>query len=74
MFSYNKDNTIQDRILMIVFSFTMIIFFLLLLPNSKIPIINKWGKNSLYIFLFHRIITIITQKEFFNEKKHSNYI
>ena len=36
MFSYNKDNTIQDRILMIVFSFTMIIFFCLdMFPNLR---------------------------------------
>lgn len=72
--SYNNDNKITDRIMMISFSFVMITYCLLLLPNSKIPLINKWGNNTLYIYLFHRIFTIIAQKEFFNQKKYSNYI
>ena len=44
----------------------MILFCLLLLPNIKIPLINKWGKNSLYIYLFHRLFTIVVEKELFN--------
>ena len=74
MQSYNKNNTIKERIIMIIISFIMILFFLLLLPNIKIPIINKWGKNSLYIYLFHRIFTIIAQKQLFYQKKYSNHI
>ena len=54
-FSYDKSSTIKDRIMMISISFIMIAFSLLLFPNGKIPLINKWGKNSLYIYLFHRI-------------------
>ena len=71
---YDKNNTIKERIIMIIISCIMILFCLLLLPNIKIPIINKWGKNSLYIYLFHRIITIIAYEEFFYQKKYSKNI
>ena len=73
-FSYDKSSTIKDRIMMISISFIMIAFSLLLFPNGKIPLINKWGKNSLYIYLFHRIFTIIAHQELFKKKKYSKYI
>ena len=74
MCSYNESNHIQQRILIVAFSFIMISFFIILLPNNKIIIINKWGKNSLYIYLFHRIFTIIVQREFFTQKIYSEHI
>ena len=74
MLPYNKKNTIKERIIMIIISFMMILFCLLLLPNIKIPFINKRGKNSLYIFLFHRLFTIVVEKELFNKTKYNNYI
>ena len=74
MFSYTKYNTIKMRIIIMIISFTMILFFLLLTPNTKIPIINKWGRNSLFIYLFHRIFTVIADKEFFKKAKYSNHI
>ena len=74
MSNYNEDNTIKQRITIFISSYVMILFLFLLLPNVKIPILNKWGKNSLYIYLFHRLFTIITQKEFFCLKKNSDYI
>jgi hypothetical protein len=57
-----------------IISFIMILFFLLLTPNIKIPIINKWGRNSLYIYLFHRIFTVIVDKKLFRKEKYSNHI
>ena len=74
MSNYNEKSTIKERIILIIISSNFIVFFLLLLPNIKIPCINKWGKNSLYIYLFHRIFTIISQRIFFSKKKYSNYI
>ena len=72
--AYNDNNTIKERIIMIFISFMMILFSFLLIPNVKVPIIHKWGKNSLYIYLFHRIFTIIAYEEFFSQTKYSNYI
>ena len=74
MGAYNKTNTIKDRIATIIISLITILIFLLLLPNKKIPIINKFGKNSLYIYLFHRIFTVVSQKEFFLYNNNSDYI
>ena len=71
---YNETNTITKRIIIIFIAFVMIILFILILPNKKIPLINKWGRNSLYIFLFHRIITIIVYKNFIHRKWYTNHI
>ena len=48
-FNYNKRNTLTIRIKIFIIAFAMALFFFLLIPNRKIPLINKWGKNSLYI-------------------------
>ena len=52
----------------------MIIFSSLTIPNKNIWLLTKIGKNSLYIYLFHRIITIIIDKELFTQSKYSNNI
>ena len=52
----------------------MILFFLLLLPNKRIPIFNTWGKNYFNIYLFYKIFTIVARIEFFSHKKYSDYI
>ena len=68
--SYNKiNNTIIKRIAKMVISFIFIALFILFLPNYKLPFINKLGKNSLYIFLFHILFTILAQNELFSKKK-----
>ena len=74
MNNYNEDNTIKKRINIFIISYLMTLFLFLLIPNYKIPILNKCGKNSLYIYLFHRLFTIITEKEFFCIKKNCDYI
>jgi len=71
---YKINNSIKERFLLINISSIMILFFLLIIPNIKILFLSKFGKNSLYIFLFHRILTIITQKKLFIHQKFSNYI
>ena len=71
MNNYNRKSTIKERIIIMFTSFIMIIFCFLLLPDVRIPIISKWGKNSLYIYLFHRIFTIIAYKNFFKKQQNS---
>ena len=73
-FSYSRYSTIKIRINIFIISFGMILFAILLIPNKVIPIINKWGTNSMYIYLFHRIFTIIADNSIFNNRKYSNYI
>ena len=55
------------RVELFIFSFLFIIFSLLIITNNPILILTRIGKNTLYIYLFHRIITIIIDKELFNE-------
>ena len=71
---YKKNNTIIKRIAKMVISFIFIALFILFLPNYKLPFINKLGKNSLYIFLFHRLFTILAQNELFSKTKNQNLI
>ena len=72
--NYNEKNGIKERFIIMIISSFMILFFLLLLPNFKMPLINKWGSNSLYIYLFHRIFTIMAQIHIFSNKNYSNHI
>ena len=77
MFAYSKEkhNTIKERTSLFIIASFMIFFFVLLFENDeKITIINKWGRNSLYIFLFHRIFPFIADYYFFNKKKNSQHI
>ena len=74
MTTYNVKSTIIHRVIIMTISSIMIILFLLILPNSKLPIINKWGKNSLFIYIFHRIFPFFAFYEFFDKKKNSEYI
>ena len=74
MLTYNKTNSIKERIITMIISYIFIILIFLLLPNNKIIFINKWGKNSLYIYLFHRIFTIIAHSELFSKKEYSKNI
>ena len=60
--TYKED--ILIRIKLFIFSFLIISFSLLQISNKKIPLLTTIGKNTLYIYLFHRIITIVIDKEF----------
>ena len=74
MKKYGISNNIKERICLMTISSIMIFLFLLILPNIKITFLSKFGKNSLYIFLFHRILTIIAQNKLFIQKSYSNNI
>ena len=64
---YKED--ILIRIKLFIFCFLIISFSLLLISNKKIPLLTTIGKNTLYIYLFHRIITIVIDKEFLHNIK-----
>jgi fucose 4-O-acetylase-like acetyltransferase/poly-gamma-glutamate capsule biosynthesis protein CapA/YwtB (metallophosphatase superfamily)/lysophospholipase L1-like esterase len=70
--NYKED--IKIRIILFINSFLIIIFSIIIFPNKKIFLLSKFGKNSLYIYLFHRFITIVISNEFFNKTKYTNYI
>lgn len=70
--SYNDyKNDIKIRLVLIIFSFLIIVFSILLIPNKQIPILTKIGKNSLYVYLFHRIFTLIIDFELFSKYKYN---
>ena len=71
---YCENNTFIQRIVIIIISFLMIFSSFFSVPNIKIPLLSKWGRNSLYIYLFHRIFTIISQKNLFSQIKYSEDI
>ena len=45
------DEDIKMRIILFAFSFLMIIFSILVVPNKKIWLLSKIGKNFIYIFI-----------------------
>lgn len=59
MASYNSYNELIGRIAIFVLSGLMIVSLVLLVPNKSLGFITKWGKNSLLIYLGHRIVTLI---------------
>ncbi len=64
MMSYTDISQITIRII-IFFTATMTILGLLLcIPYKAIPIVNKWGRNSLAIYLLHLFVIIILNKVF----------
>lgn len=74
MLSYRQNNNIGDRAFIMLISSLMIFFNILLIPNFEIPLLSKLGRNSLYIYLFHRVITIIIQVEYLNHTYNSLYV
>ena len=52
------------RIFLVFIAFISIFLMYFSVPNKKIPLITKWGKNCLLIYLIHRPITLIFEKIF----------
>ena len=68
MEKYNSFKEIKKRFLLFIIAFIMLLLLLLLMPNKKIILFSKAGKNSLYIYLFHKIVSLLF-KRFFELKK-----
>ena len=71
---YNENNILKLRIDIIIISSNIIIQFILLIPDIKVPFINKCGRNFIYIYLFHRIFIIIAQKSLLSQKEYTDHI
>ncbi len=56
---YTNQNQIFNRLVMLIIAFGMIYGIILAMPKIKMPVLTKWGKNSLYIYIYHRLITLL---------------
>ena len=59
MAEYGNFYSIKKRLLLFILALIMLFLLLLVMPNRKIPFFSTAGRNSLYIYLFHRIFPII---------------
>ena len=70
----NYKDDIKIRITLFIFSYLFIFVGIFIVPNNNICLLTKIGKNSLFIYLFHRIFTIIIDYELFKQHKHESFI
>ena len=58
---YPYNNIIELYIRVFTYLLNIILFILLLnnITNKKVPLLTKFGRNSLYIYAFHRIPTLL---------------
>jgi len=73
MYSYKFNKEIIKRIQLFIIALIMSFLLLFSLPNKKIPIITMIGRNSLYIFLYHRVFTLLFGR-YFRTQKNLNTI
>ncbi|MBR5774171.1 MAG: acyltransferase family protein [Clostridia bacterium] len=62
MLLYGTYSNVTDaimRVILIAIAVCFIIGMMLVVPNVKVPILTNIGKNSLLIYLVHRIITLV---------------
>jgi fucose 4-O-acetylase-like acetyltransferase len=59
MNSYNKPTDIIIRVLIFLVSAFSIGALIMTAPGSPVPLLSKWGKNSLAIYVLHRFLTFI---------------
>ena len=64
MFKYRYNKEIIKRIQLFIIALIMSFLLLFSLPNKKIPIITMIGRNSLYIYLFHIVFTLLFRRYF----------
>jgi len=74
MYSYASPGFLLVRIIIFVIAALMIVCLAYLTPSNPIPLISKWGKNSLAIYVFHRIITLNFELVFPKENYTTWYI
>ncbi|MBQ0037606.1 MAG: acyltransferase family protein [Clostridiales bacterium] len=53
-----------NRCILIAVAFLFIGIFLLAIPNCKIPLLSKWGRNSLGIYVCHRRFALMFLQAF----------
>lgn len=72
MAPYKNMDDMLLRILLLIIASVAIVLLILIVPNSRIPLVSTWGRNSLLIYLSHRFITIIFYKELFTADAYEN--
>lgn len=72
MAPYGSWKDLVRRVMLMMISFAAIAGLFLIVPNRKIPLLTKFGRNSLIIYVVHRFITIIYYKEFFTYKTYTD--
>ncbi len=60
--AYADKLDIIERIIMFFVSFLSIPLLLYISPRKKMPLLSAFGRNSLWIFVFHRPITLLASK------------
>ncbi len=56
---YTNQSQILNRLVIFIIALGMIYGISMVIPKGKIPFLTKWGKNSLYIYIYHRLITLL---------------
>lgn len=59
MYPYTSNMQIVNRIIIFGVATVFIYSFLLIMPNKKLPLFTKIGEKTLYIYLYHRILTLL---------------
>jgi fucose 4-O-acetylase-like acetyltransferase len=62
MSEYKDTNDAIVRLVLFVVAAAIIVCLAIAIPSKSIPFVGKWGKNSLAIFLLHRVFTILFAK------------
>ena len=64
MYPYTIPVDVLSRIIIFAISSLFILGMIMIIPDKRIPLLTKAGKNSLSIFLIHRIPTLVLSSEF----------
>jgi poly-gamma-glutamate capsule biosynthesis protein CapA/YwtB (metallophosphatase superfamily)/fucose 4-O-acetylase-like acetyltransferase/lysophospholipase L1-like esterase len=62
--SYQFPNDLMRRVLVGLIAALMIVILLGITPRRYVPFVNDWGKNSLSIYVTHRIFTLLLARCF----------
>ncbi|MBK8894135.1 MAG: acyltransferase family protein [Propionivibrio sp.] len=57
--SYEQNADMGTRMTMLILASSAIGTLLAIAPLNRIPLVNQWGRNSLVIYLTHRIFTLL---------------
>ena len=57
--SYGSASAAARRLLVLVLAGSVTVILLALTPHTHLPLVAKWGRNSLAIYVTHRIFTLL---------------
>ena len=70
---YKGNQDLLRRILIFAVSAAAIAVMFITVPNRKIPLLSQMGRNSLLIYLAHRIVTILFYKGWFPKETYTKW-